>query len=219
MDYVLNALVASGEISKDAARAVDPLNPDGSPDLVNQAALQADLAHGQAPQVGPAAHFVQYVEDELPQLLQDEPGAFQGSLAVTTTLDLTYQENADNAVEEGLPRMGGGANNAALLMMDPSNGQVLAWVGSADYDDPAIDGEDDFVTLDGLQPGSSFKPYVYETGFQDGTITPTRSSRTPPRSPGPSAGSRTGTGSTRATSPLPPRCSTLATSRPSRPPG
>jgi penicillin-binding protein 1A len=172
MDYVLTALVASGKISQAAASAVDPLAPDGGPDPANQAAIQADLAHGQAPQVGPAPHFVQYVEDELPQLLQDEPGAFSGSLTVTTTLDLTYQEDADNAVEEGLPRMGGGANNAALLMMDPSNGQVLAWVGSADYDNPAIDGQDDFVTLDGLQPGSSFKPYVYETGFQDGTITP-----------------------------------------------
>ena len=172
MDYVLNALVATGKISQAAARAVDPLDPDGSANPANQAAIQADLAHGEAPQVGPAPHFVQYVEDELPQLLQDEPGAFRGSLTVTTTLDLTYQEDADSAVEEGLPRMGGGANNAALLMMDPSNGQVLAWVGSADYDDPAIDGQDDFVTLDGLQPGSSFKPYVYETGFQDGTITP-----------------------------------------------
>ncbi len=172
MDYVLSALVASGKISQAAARAVDPLNPDGSPDPTTQAAIQADLAHGQAPQVGPAPHFVQYVEDELPQLLEDEPGAFHGSLTVTTSLDLTYQEDADSAVQEGLPRMGGGANNAALLMMDPSNGQVLAWVGSANYDNPAIDGQDDFVTLDGLQPGSSFKPYVYETGFQDGTLTP-----------------------------------------------
>ena len=171
-DYVLSALVASGKVSQAAARAVAPLDPEGGPDPANQAAIQADLAHGQAPQVGPAPHFVQYVEDELPQLLQDEPGAFNGTLTVTTTLDLTDQENADTAVEEGLPRMGGGANNAALLMMDPSNGQVLAWVGSAGYDDPAIDGQDDFVTLDGLQPGSSFKPYVYETGFQDGTITP-----------------------------------------------
>ena len=70
MDYVLSALVASGKISQAAARAVDPLNPDGSPDPTTQAAIQADLAHGQAPQVGPAPHFVQYVEDELPQLLR-----------------------------------------------------------------------------------------------------------------------------------------------------
>jgi penicillin-binding protein 1A len=172
MDYVLNAMVVSGDITPAAARAVDPLNADGSADTANQAAIQADLAQGQVPQVGPAPHFVQFVEDELPQLLADEPGAFDGSLTVTTTLDLTYQEEADSAVAEGLPRMGGDANNAALLMMDPSDGQVLAWVGSADYNDPAIDGQDDFVTLDGLQPGSSFKPYVYETGFQDGTITP-----------------------------------------------
>ena len=173
MDYVLSALVRDGKISHTQAESVDPLNPDGSPNPGHQAAILADLKKGQPAQLGPAPHFVEYVEDELPQILQDDPGALQGSLTVTTTLDLTYQRTANASVAEGLPRIGGGANNAALLMMDPSNGQVLAWVGSANYDDPSIDGQEDFVTLDGLQPGSSFKPYVYETGFMDGTLTPT----------------------------------------------
>jgi penicillin-binding protein 1A len=173
MHYVLTALVATGKVSQADAQAVDPLNPDGSPNPAHQAAMLADLRNGSPPQQGPAPHFVQYVEDELPQLLQDDPSALQGALTVTTTLDLTYQDSAVAAIQKGLPRIGGGANNAALLMMDPSNGEVLAWVGSANYDDPAIDGQDDFVTLTGLQPGSSFKPYVYETGFMTGAITPT----------------------------------------------
>jgi len=173
MDYVLQALVETGKITAAQARAVDPLNADGSPNATHQAAILADLTNGQVPPAGPAPSFVQYVEDELPQLLADDPAALNGSLTVTTTLNLTYQESADAAVAQGLPRIGGGANNAALLMMDPQNGQVLAWVGSANYDNPAIDGQDDFVTSGGLQPGSSFKPYVYATGFIDGTLTPT----------------------------------------------
>lgn len=172
MAYVLTAMVQVGDIKRAQARAVDPLNPDGSPNRAHQAAILSDLKHGHAPQVGPAPHFVQYVEDELPQLLQDEPSALQGNLTVTTTLDLADQEKADRAVVRGLAAIGHRANNAALLMMDPGNGQVLAWVGSAGYSNPSIDGEADFVTLSGLQPGSSFKPYVYETGFIDGAITP-----------------------------------------------
>jgi penicillin-binding protein 1A len=173
MDYVLDALVATGKISRAQADSVDPLTPSGGANAANRAAILADLGHGQPPQRGPAPHFVQYVEDELPPILQDMPGALQGDLTVTTTLDLDDQEKANAAVQQGLPKIGGGANNAALLMMDPNHGQVLAWVGSANYDDPSIDGQSDFVTLDGLQPGSSFKPYVYEAGFMDGVITPT----------------------------------------------
>ncbi|MGA8014489.1 MAG: transglycosylase domain-containing protein, partial [Candidatus Dormiibacterota bacterium] len=173
MHYVLIGLVGTGKISQSEAQAVDPLNPNGTANPAHQAAILADLRHGSPPQLGPAPSFVQYVEDELPELLQNDPSALEGSLTVTTTLDLTYQQSADQAVAQGLPRIGGGANNAALLMMNPSNGQVLAWVGSANYGDPSIDGQEDFVTLPGLQPGSSFKPYDYETGFMDGSIAPT----------------------------------------------
>jgi penicillin-binding protein 1A len=172
MAYVLTAMVQVGDISGAQAQAVDPLNSDGSANQAHQAAILQDLRNGRAPQIGPAPHFVQYVEDELPQLLQDEPSALQGDLTVTTTLDLGDQLKANQAVTQGLVAIGHGANNAALLMMDPANGQILAWVGSANYSDPSIDGQADFVTLGGLQPGSSFKPYDYETGFIDGTITP-----------------------------------------------
>ena len=172
MHYVLIALVATGKVSQADAQAVDPLNPDGSPNAAHQASMLADLKNGRGAQLGPAPHFIQYVEDQLPELLQDDPGALRGNLTVTTTLDLTDQQKAVTAVQQGLPQIGHQANNAALLMMDPSNGEVLAWVGSASYSDPSIDGQEDFVTLPGLQPGSSFKPYVYETGFKNGTLTP-----------------------------------------------
>jgi penicillin-binding protein 1A len=43
--------------------------------------------------------------------------------------------------------------------------------GSADFNNDAIGGQFNVVTAE-RRPGSSFKPYVYETGFKNGTLTP-----------------------------------------------
>jgi membrane carboxypeptidase/penicillin-binding protein len=51
--------------------------------------------------------------------------------------------------------------------MDPKTGQILVMVGSADYFNDEIDGQVN-VTMRPLQPGSSFKPYVYATAFKQG---------------------------------------------------
>jgi membrane carboxypeptidase/penicillin-binding protein PbpC len=59
------------------------------------------------------------------------------------------------------------ANNAGLVAMDPKTGQILAMIGSADYFNDDIDGQVN-VTMRPLQPGSSFKPYVYATAFKQG---------------------------------------------------
>ena len=54
-------------------------------------------------------------------------------------------------------------SNAAVVVMRPRTGEVLAMVGSLDYWNENIDGNFN-VAADGLrQPGSSFKPYTYVT--------------------------------------------------------
>ncbi len=54
-------------------------------------------------------------------------------------------------------------SNAAVVVMRPRTGEVLAMVGSLDYWDETIDGKFN-VAADGLrQPGSSFKPFTYVT--------------------------------------------------------
>jgi membrane peptidoglycan carboxypeptidase len=54
-------------------------------------------------------------------------------------------------------------NNAAVVVLRPRTGEVLAMVGSLDYWDETIDGKFN-VAADGLrQPGSSFKPFTYLT--------------------------------------------------------
>src|ERR1700693_297994 len=65
----------------------------------------------------------------------------------------------------GSARQGSGksapAGNSALVPADQNTGEVLAWVGSAGYGNDRIAGQFD-VVLAPRQPGSSFKPYVYE---------------------------------------------------------
>jgi len=51
-------------------------------------------------------------------------------------------------------------NNAALVVIDPQSGEILALVGSADYFDESIDGALDMATSP-RQTGSAFKPFIY----------------------------------------------------------
>ena len=59
-------------------------------------------------------------------------------------------------------------DNAAVVALDPTTGEIRAMVGSIDYWDESIDGSFN-VAVDGLrQPGSSFKPFTYLTGLSQG---------------------------------------------------
>ena len=53
---------------------------------------------------------------------------------------------------------------AGFLALDPSNGQIKAWVGSRDYSQDAYD----HVQQARRQPGSTFKPFVYGAAFLQG---------------------------------------------------
>jgi membrane peptidoglycan carboxypeptidase len=177
MHYVLTGLVGMGAVTQAEAEQVDPLVGGDRPDAAEAAAqtqirqgIEADLLNGKQ-EVNPAPHFVQYVEDQLQSEFSDDPSYLNASLVVTTTLDLGIQAKAQHDVQAGVARIGHNANNGALLMLDARTGQILAMVGSADYADDSIAGQFN-VTLNPRQPGSSFKPYVYEEGFRSGALTP-----------------------------------------------
>jgi len=57
--------------------------------------------------------------------------------------------------------------NASAVVMNTETGEILAMLGSLDYNDPEIDGEVN-IALSERQPGSSFKPITYLTGFSQG---------------------------------------------------
>ncbi|MFH1598196.1 MAG: PBP1A family penicillin-binding protein [Patescibacteria group bacterium] len=114
-----------------------------------------------------APHFVMYVKEILTEKY-GEKIIEQGGLKVFTTLDMQLQEMAEQAVENGAAKYEQyGAGNAALVAVDPKNGEILTMVGSRDYFDLENDGNVN-VTIRDRQPGSSFKPIAYASAFQKG---------------------------------------------------
>ncbi len=114
-----------------------------------------------------APHFVHFVLNELENKYGEE-ALRKGGLTVRTTLDLDLQLKAERIIERQIARLErNNVQSGALVAMDVKNGQVLAWVGSADYFDEEIHGAVDVVTSL-RQPGSSIKPLTYLLAFEKG---------------------------------------------------
>ena len=153
--YILDQMAAQGYISKDQADAA------GNIDTLKKI-VPKRIGNITAP------HFVMYVRslliDTYGQKTVEEKG-----LKVITTLDWDKQRIAEEEVKKGVDARGKQYNftNAALVSIDPKNGQVLAMVGSKDFFDAEHDGQVN-VVLRPRQPGSSFKPIVYAASFIKG---------------------------------------------------
>jgi penicillin-binding protein 1C len=113
-----------------------------------------------------APHFVMAVWT---QLQRDYPEQlYTGGLEVTTTVDLDWQNAAQDIAQRQLfnlnnplpGEVAAGAHNAALVAIDPYTGQVLTMLGSPDYFDDSIDGNVN-AALAPRQPGSALKPFTY----------------------------------------------------------
>ncbi|MCX6779649.1 MAG: penicillin-binding transpeptidase domain-containing protein, partial [Candidatus Magasanikbacteria bacterium] len=116
-----------------------------------------------------APHFVLYVK----QLLADQFGeklVDSGGLKVITTIDYDKQKAAEKIVKENGDKFAKqyNANNAALVSMDPRTAQIIAMVGSRDFENEEINGQFNVAVLGKRQPGSSFKPFVYTAAFEKG---------------------------------------------------
>ena len=118
-----------------------------------------------------APHLVMLVRGQLEREFGLEAMFTQG-LQVYTTLDLDVQETAERIVRYRLERLADtranqpprNVRNAAVVVLDPHTGEVLAMVGSPDYFDPRIDGAvNGAITT--RQPGSSIKPITYAAAF------------------------------------------------------
>jgi membrane peptidoglycan carboxypeptidase len=113
-----------------------------------------------------APHFVFYVLDQL-RAKYGEDVVEQGGITVKTTLDLNKQHEAEKAVADQINSLGSHhVTNGGLISISPSTGDILAMVGSVDYNAPGFGNVN--VTLSDLQPGSSFKPIAYATAFEKG---------------------------------------------------
>jgi penicillin-binding protein 1A len=131
--------------------------------------IRAELKFDVSYRAARAPHFADWIMREA----EGDIGAtaLQQGGRIYTTLDLGLQTLAEQAVASGVKDLAHlGVNNGALMAVKPSTGEVLAWVGSANYDSDAIGGQFDVVTAQ-LQPGSTFKPYVFEAALRDQRIT------------------------------------------------
>lgn len=108
-----------------------------------------------------APHFAVYARQQLEEMFGAELVA-NGGLRITTTLDMNYQKLAEQLTRQHVAAVGPEHNltNAALVALNPNNGEILAMLGSVDYHDEAIDGRVN-VTLSPQQPGSAIKPLTY----------------------------------------------------------
>jgi len=115
-----------------------------------------------------APHFVMYVKEQLVEKYGEEALSDKG-FRVITSLDWELQQEAERIVAEkvAINKEKYNANNAGMIALDPQTGDILVMVGSRDYFDEEIDGNFN-VTLAPRQPGSSIKPMVYASAFQDG---------------------------------------------------
>jgi len=164
---VLDGMVTVGDVSSAAANAAYHSNL-----IEKMIAARKALPTSHNPLT---AHFVDYVE----QYIAQRYGAralYEGGLMIYTTLDLAMQALADKWVKSGVATWARrGVNTGAMLVMNPSDGEILAMVGSADYGNAAIRGQ---INLTGVDPlgwrgvGSSFKVYTYGAALQAGLVTP-----------------------------------------------
>lgn len=113
-----------------------------------------------------APHFVQMVRSELEQTL-GKATVGKGGLTIKTTLDLRVQTKLEEAMNDmfssDTPNWAGFSNGAATVE-DTKTGQIVALMGSRDFNWPGY-GQDN-AAIAYIQPGSSIKALVYSELFE-----------------------------------------------------
>lgn len=140
---------------------------------------------------GSAAYFCEYVVSEIEN--SDLYGAteaerkqllLRGGLTITTTLDQSKQQAADDAVQHYVPTRDPSNVKAALASVEPGTGRIMAMSQNTDYGvttdsdssvtqislsaDASHGGLETGGGSSGFQPGSTFKAFVLAEWYQEG---------------------------------------------------
>lgn len=113
-----------------------------------------------------------YVVDEvLKEALKFIPDIKTGGYKIYTSIDLNVQKMAENALVFGyneILKRDKDANasilNGAMVVTIPKTGDILALVGGVDYTKSNFNR----ATQSQRQPGSSFKPFIYQVAIDSG---------------------------------------------------
>jgi penicillin-binding protein 1C len=133
-----------------------------------QAAQEIEAYNFQQPRITYRyPHWVNYIRTLL-EAQYDAQTIYRSGFTVTTTLDPALQDQAQDIVRRQIDSLAGqNVQNGAVVAMRPSTGEILAMVGSADFDNEAIAGQINMAAVP-RQPGSSIKPLTYLAAFEKG---------------------------------------------------
>lgn len=114
-----------------------------------------------------------YIVDEVQRRFKGKLGGIKrGGYKIYTTIDLNMQKIARNAVkmsfDKTVKRYKDNPKttklNGAMIAVENKTGDILAMVGGVDYKKSAFNR----VTMAKRQPGSAFKPFIYQTALDMG---------------------------------------------------
>ena len=106
-----------------------------------------------------------YAKEFLRQKFRDEFGGdHPPDWEVRTTFVPELQELAERAVSDGLRRFNAPGLQAALVVLDPRNGDILALVGGRDFRQTQFNR----AVRSSRQPGSAFKPLLFAAALEHG---------------------------------------------------
>lgn len=113
-----------------------------------------------------APHFDVKVRDYLDQRFTREQ-IYQKGLRVYTSLDVQLQSQIEHIVQQQYATLqADGADNAAVVVIDPRTGEILALVGSENFWDNAIQGQVDMASAP-RPPGALLEPFTYLAAFNN----------------------------------------------------
>jgi penicillin-binding protein 1A len=148
-------LLAPGEYSTEVRQALPPRNRIQPPRKISE-----------------APYFSAWVEDQLVKRY-GTGNTFGGGLKIRTTLDLDYENAAQQAISG---RLAGVGPSAALVAIDNKSGAVRAMVGGSDFEQRPFN----LATQGQRQPGSAFKPFTLVAALENG-VSPGRTFTSAPK--------------------------------------
>ena len=114
-----------------------------------------------------------YIVDEVLRRFKGRLGDIRtGGYQIYTTIDMKLQQAAKEAIGQRYAKAlkkykekpESSTLNAALISVESATGDILAMVGGVDYERSAFNR----VTQSKRQPGSAFKPFIYQTALDMG---------------------------------------------------
>lgn len=112
-------------------------------------------------------HWVIFIRSEL-ERLYDPQTIYRSGFTVYTTIDPYLQQQAQDILVEQISELvDRRVSTGALVAIQPSSGEILAMVGSADFYNEDIDGQVN-MAIRPRQPGSAIKPLTYTAAFEKG---------------------------------------------------